>query len=371
MKKILLTALLVFACIFSVTAQSAPMDLDAAIRQVSGEIFTSLFEGPRVVPLSFQSSANDLSEYVLREMGLELEKRRCTVAARGDVNRALSARNLKMTDEVNEAAAREIGRNLGTLYVVTGSLDKPGNDYRLIIRLRSVNNNAINTITTLTIRDTPQLQRLLGQPAPAAAPAVAPTPPAPATPAAAPAVVPAAPAAVSPAVTPAIQAYKIGDTGPAGGLIFYDKGNNSGGWRYLEAAPEDLPRRLKFATENFYDGDNAERAVGKGITNTRYIMKEAGRRGGGFGWAAQACDALTVNGFGDWFLPSRDELHYIYGHLHMQGLGNFRNESYWSSTSSNDYYVWAEDFTNGRQDTRGNGNEFRVRPIRQLAGPAQ
>jgi transcriptional regulator with XRE-family HTH domain len=34
--------------------------------------------------------------------------------------------------------------------------------------------------------------------------------------------------------------YKIGDTGPAGGLIFYDKGNNIGGWRYLEAAPADL-----------------------------------------------------------------------------------------------------------------------------------
>jgi hypothetical protein len=34
-----------------------------------------------------------------------------------------------------------------------------------------------------------------------------------------------------------LRAYKIGDTGPAGGFIFYDKGYNSGGWRYLEAAP--------------------------------------------------------------------------------------------------------------------------------------
>jgi len=31
---------------------------------------------------------------------------------------------------------------------------------------------------------------------------------------------------------------ELGDTVPAGGLIFYDKGNNTGGWRYMEAAQQ-------------------------------------------------------------------------------------------------------------------------------------
>ena len=34
--------------------------------------------------------------------------------------------------------------------------------------------------------------------------------------------------------------YSIGSYGPAGGRIFYDKGNNDGGWRYLEAAPSNI-----------------------------------------------------------------------------------------------------------------------------------
>ena len=34
--------------------------------------------------------------------------------------------------------------------------------------------------------------------------------------------------------------YKVGDEGPAGGIIFYDKGEYSDGWRYLEAAPADV-----------------------------------------------------------------------------------------------------------------------------------
>jgi hypothetical protein len=33
-------------------------------------------------------------------------------------------------------------------------------------------------------------------------------------------------------------AYSIGDSGLAGGLIFYDKDDWAGGWRYMEAAPQ-------------------------------------------------------------------------------------------------------------------------------------
>ncbi|RLW68460.1 MAG: hypothetical protein B6D68_03580 [spirochete symbiont of Stewartia floridana] len=38
-----------------------------------------------------------------------------------------------------------------------------------------------------------------------------------------------------------VLAYNIGDTGPAGGRIFYENANHAtDGWRYLEAAPKVL-----------------------------------------------------------------------------------------------------------------------------------
>jgi hypothetical protein len=185
---------------------------------------------------------------------------------------------------------------------------------------------------------------------------------------------------VVPAPPPTPTTYKVGDTGPAGGLIFYDKGNNSGGWRYLEAAPADIGRTL-YATEEFVSF-KTERAVGTGKTNTETIMVQANNRGGGFGWAAQACDALVVNGFDDWFLPSRDELHYMYGNLHMRNLGGFKLGWYWSSTFAEVYggdacLWWSENFSDGGQFAYG-GNRgapdygakspyrFNVRAARQF-----
>ena len=376
-KRLWLTAVLGAVCAVAVFGQTNVANLDAAIQQASSDINLKI-TAPKVALVSVNSPANELSAYVLRELAVAVEKARIsTLIARQNVDRALSSASLNSAGDVSDANARQIGRSVGADFAVTGSLVQVGNNYRFRTRLINVATGAVQSTTDFNIRDSQQIVRLLPAPAPAPAaapaPAPAPTPaaaPAPAAtpaPAPAPAAAPAPAPAAAPAAAPtAATVYRLGERGPAGGLIFYDKGNDSGGWRYLEAAPADMDRLLKAATESINVRNTTDRIVGRGKSNTAAIMSEALNKGGGFGWAAQACTALTVNGFNDWFLPSRDELNWMYGNLFQKGLGDFRGRWYWSSTADNGSYWFAVNFDNGQHDNRHMGNEYAVRPIRQF-----
>ena len=124
--------------------------------------------------------------------------------------------------------------------------------------------------------------------------------------------------------------YKIGDTGPAGGIIFYDKGNNSGGWRYLEAAPASTEFKAEWGLDDV--SLKTEMEIGAGKHNTKLIVAALAVNGE-TGRAAQIVDAMHINGFDDWFLPSWKELGLMYSNLHKQGLGGFSEVYYWASSS--------------------------------------
>jgi len=172
---------------------------------------------------------------------------------------------------------------------------------------------------------------------------------------------------------PMSGAYRIGDRGPAGGIIFYDKGNTNGGWRYLEAAPVNTEFRAQWgAYEKNVSGTSTE--IGSGKRNTQIIidfLKTAGENGK----AAQLCANLNFGGYNDWFLPSKDELDLIYRNLISRNMGNFRtttdrtNEThiYWSSSQYNSYVSWFQNFNDGYQNYAGNLGKydaFSVRPVR-------
>ncbi|MDR1317246.1 MAG: DUF1566 domain-containing protein, partial [Spirochaetales bacterium] len=160
--------------------------------------------------------------------------------------------------------------------------------------------------------------------------------------------------------------YQLGDTGPAGGIVFYDSGDFSGDWRYLEAAPKDLDEEFMWSGYTFIAGTKVtglRTGLGEGKFNTERIAATFGNRAAA---AAPACAGYRAGGSADWFLPSRDELDLMYRNLKQKGLGNFQDLWYWSSSAANnDYEAWDQNFADGRQygheDTR---RAYRVRAVR-------
>jgi len=156
--------------------------------------------------------------------------------------------------------------------------------------------------------------------------------------------------------------YRVGDIGPAGGYIFYDKGRVSDGWRYLEAAPYET-EFLARASSKLIIRDTAV-VLSSGKKNTEIIVDSL-RQNGISGSVAQLCANLRYNGFSDWFLPSKDELDLKYRNLKQRGLGDFGNGDYWSSSIfPNTGWVWYQEFKNGSQAMIIGINNFSARAIR-------
>jgi TolB-like protein len=158
--------------------------------------------------------------------------------------------------------------------------------------------------------------------------------------------------------------YKIGDTGPAGGIVFFDRGFTGDGWRYLEAAPAGAEFTAQWGAYQ-KEVSNTTTAVGFGKQNTKIIIDRL-RALGETNKAAQICAALDINGYKDWFLPSKDELNLMYTNLKQKGLGGFSNNWYWSSSQGNTYDSWVRRFSDGLHDYSNllKNNTFFVRAVR-------
>ncbi|MDR0302396.1 MAG: DUF1566 domain-containing protein [Treponema sp.] len=349
-------------CVWTVSAQTA-VELDSAVQQAGKEISAKLYSSTTIALLSCAAPTDAMSAYVLKEMASTLEKitKMVVILSRNDVDRALAESKAKSTDNITDASALQIGKKLTAQYLVTGVMEKNGETYRLRTRLISVPANKMEVSTTANIKDSALVRQLI-PPAAVAAP-VAPS----ATPAPAPA--PATAPAPKPAQAPAVSSgvYKIGDTGPAGGIIFYDKGNNTNGWRYLEAAPLEGEFLVVWSVRDTFV-ENTQQSIGNGSRNSVLIVEQFKQTSGEWDTAAQKADDLTLNGYNDWFLPSRAELDQMYGNLKRKNLGEYKNEWYWSSSDSSKYYAQAQNFRDGSISTAGKGNKYYVRPIRHVPG---
>ena len=86
--------------------------------------------------------------------------------------------------------------------------------------------------------------------------------------------------------------------------------------------------------------------------------------------AANFCNNLTIGGFSDWYLPSKDELNLLYTNhpaLETAGSGSFIDTYYWSSSESGTTTAWEQRFSSGSQNTCTKGDSYYVRAIRRIS----
>jgi hypothetical protein len=158
-----------------------------------------------------------------------------------------------------------------------------------------------------------------------------------------------------PTASPPTFTYKVGDTGPGGGIIFFvDRYDEYAGFTYLEVAPVGSHVERTWSsgffdditeTSNFVDAPNAyRRGLGGGFQNTAEIVAVATSDSTSEN-AAKYCDSLTLGGQSDWYLPSISELKLAFETLYFEFFSSTAMNEYgpqwlWSSTQLEDDSAW-------------------------------
>lgn len=172
---------------------------------------------------------------------------------------------------------------------------------------------------------------------------------------------------------PGATTYEIGDFAQGGVIFWLDETGQHG----LVCAKQDQSSGMRWYAGTL--GNTQAKGSGPfaGEANNSIIIAALVAIGDdGNTYAARLCNELQMTEgettYGDWYLPSREELNLIYGQKSTidatataNGGSAFANAYYWSSTEANINYAYCIDFLDGRQIQSGNKfSNFRVRAIR-------
>ncbi len=149
-----------------------------------------------------------------------------------------------------------------------------------------------------------------------------------------------------------------------GGIIAYilqagDPGFITGEEHGLIAAPFDQSTGIIWWNGNYLNTGATATAIGAGNANTNMIVSAQGTGN----YAAKLCYDLTLNGYSDWYLPSKDELDKL--NFNQVAIGASLN-TYWSSSEYNSTVVWAQGFPNGNLGLPDKHTLFYVRAVRSF-----
>lgn len=144
-----------------------------------------------------------------------------------------------------------------------------------------------------------------------------------------------------------------------GGIIFY---LNKTGDHGIIATAQDLEEPAVWAYTDTITNAIASK-LGSGAKNTERIFHTQGDPGDeAEDYAAIECREFSINGFNDWFMPSKDELNEMY--KQREKIGGFKPYAYWSSSEVNISKAWFQNFGNGIQVKAAKIYSYALRPVR-------
>jgi TolB-like protein len=314
------------------------LTLTAAIQEAGNAIEAGLPQGAAAAVLKIDSDSGPLSDHIAEELtGYLVGGKKLRVIDRKNIDAVKEERNFQLSGNVSDESMQAIGKMLGAGFIITGSFTDTGGNYRFRVQAVNVSTAVIAASASLTVQSGGEIAFLLSQRQPTAQ------------------------AGQQPTIRTGGD-YKIGDWGPAGGIVFHDKGRASGGWRYLEAAPPQTEVSREWGTG--IDAATSP-AVGTGKKNAQYLVDAMKKKNKGEN-AVLYCDELEHGGFNDWFLPSSGELELMYKNLKVKGLGDFAETAYWSSTGGNSTLNMHQSFhfKTGRVMENYGADSAKVRAVR-------
>ncbi len=174
-------------------------------------------------------------------------------------------------------------------------------------------------------------------------------------------------------VTVPVQVLAIGDA-YGGGVIAYilqsgDPGYSATVEHGLIAATgdQDGGTGIVWALAGYAGGlvpGGTSRGIGTGARNTTNIIAQ---NGAGVTYAAGLARAYTGGGYGDWYLPSQDELNKLYiNRLAIGGFAVGEGVRYWSSSESQRGHALAQSFESGDLWSGLKDSSYRVRAVRSF-----
>jgi len=165
-------------------------------------------------------------------------------------------------------------------------------------------------------------------------------------------------------ITTKVNSLSIGDT-YQGGKIGYllqpgDEGYDAKIQHGLIVSPKELSDGSEWGCveENIRGADST--SIGMGNQNTNDIVEACMQPG----IAARQCNDLVLDGYSDWYLPSKDELNKLY--LYRSAINCFTDAFYWSSCEFDATYAWGQDFYDGTQGSVSKDSAGHVQAIRSF-----